>query len=74
LPINSNVAISTRGLNIDGVVNNAQMGAVYRVLKNIPAVLRSSLGGTGPEFFVEEEYRQYLQILEESISSLPTGR
>lgn len=75
LPINAKIAIQTRGLDaISGVVNNAERGAVYQVLQDIPAWLQTSIGGTEPEILITPEYRQYLQILEESISTLPQGR
>ena len=74
IPINANIATQTRGLNIPGIANNARQAAVYTTAQDIPATLRQSLWGTEPEFVVDPQYRQYLNRVEESISSLPSGR
>jgi RHS repeat-associated protein len=73
LPINASTAIEGRGLNIPGVLNNAQRGGVYSVTRDIPATLRSSIKGTDPEIVIDPEYRKYLDLLDESLSSLPPG-
>jgi len=74
LPINATVGRIDRGLNIPNVSNNGQVGALYRATQNIPATFRTSIDGTEPEFFVEEQYRQYLQRIQESVSTIPAGR
>lgn len=75
LPINATTAIETRGLkDISGVINNAERGGVFRVNRRIPAILQKSIGGSEPEIFIPEKYRQYLELINESISTIPKGR
>jgi hypothetical protein len=74
LPINTTTAIETRGLNIPGVLNNAGRGGVYSVTRDIPAISRNSIGGTEPELLVSPQYRQYLNLIDQSISNIPKGR
>jgi RHS repeat-associated protein len=71
LPINADTAIIDRGLV--GFPNNAQMGAVYEVTGDIPAILRTSIGGTEPELVIAPEFRDALQILTDTISQIPPG-
>jgi hypothetical protein len=73
LPINASTAIQTRGLQFPGILNNAERGAVYGVTQDIPATLRTSIGGTEPELLIAPQYRQHLNLLDESVSILPTG-
>lgn len=74
LPINAGVAIETRGLSgIPQVINNAQQGGVFNVTADIPATLRTSIGGTEPELYIQPQYRQYLNLIEESRSIIPAG-
>jgi hypothetical protein len=74
LPINANVAIETRGLSdIPEVINNAQQGGVFSVTTDIPATLKTSIGGTEPELYIQPQYRQYLNLIEESRSTIPAG-
>ena len=61
LPTSASQAIIDRGLNWPDVVNNAQMGVIYRANQNIPATFRTSLGGTAPEIKILEQYRRGLQ-------------
>ena len=72
LPITSTTAVESRGLNIPSVLNNAERGGVFNLNRNIPASLRTSIGGTEPELLIAPKYRQYLNLLDESISNLPT--
>lgn len=74
LPINATTGIETRGLSIPGVLNNAERGGVYRLTQDIPATLRTSIGGSEPELIIAPQYRQYLNLLDQSISKLPTGK
>ena len=71
LPADANTAVVTRGLDLPGVMNNAQRGGIYRVTHEIPAVFRTSIGGTAPEIYVAPEHRKFLELIEESITSLP---
>jgi hypothetical protein len=74
LPINAATAVETRGLNIPGVLNNAERGGVFAPTRNIPATLRTSIGGTESELLIAPQYRQYLNLIDESVSTLPVGR
>jgi RHS repeat-associated protein len=74
LPINAAIAIEGRGLKIPGVVNNAERGAIYRLKRNIPAILRTSHNGIDPEFLIAPRYRQHLKLIDESISNIPKGK
>ncbi|MBK8402493.1 MAG: RHS repeat-associated core domain-containing protein [Propionivibrio sp.] len=71
LPINATTAVETRGLNIPGVLNNADRGGIYNVTQDIPATLRTSIGGTEPELLIAPQYRQYLNLIDKSISTIP---
>jgi hypothetical protein len=68
IPINAATAIETRGLNIPGVLNNAERGGVYSVTRNIPATFRTSISGTEPELSIAPEFRQHLNLIDQSIS------
>ncbi len=71
LPSSASQAIISRGLNYSpSIVNNAELGVVYRANQNIPATFRTSLGGTDPEIMIMEQYRHYLQRIGNFI---PTG-
>jgi RHS repeat-associated protein len=74
LPINAKTAIETRGLNLPGILNNAQRGGVYTASRDIPATLRTSIGGTEAEIFITDKYRPFLQLIDDSISTIPPGR
>jgi RHS repeat-associated protein len=73
LPINAATASTTRGLNIPGVLNNAQKGGVYTVTQPLSATLRTSIGGTEPELLVSPQSRAHLQLNQQSVSTLPPG-
>jgi RHS repeat-associated protein len=72
LPPDAPTAVTTRGLDLPGVMNNAGKAGIYRVTKDIPAVFRTSIGGTAPEIYVAPEHRRFLELIEESITSLPS--
>jgi RHS repeat-associated protein len=74
LPINAEIGAVDRGLNIPGVLNNGQVGGIFQATQTFPATFRTSIQGTEPEIFVEEQYRQYLRLLQESVSTIPSGR
>jgi RHS repeat-associated protein len=74
IPINAATAIEGRGLRIAGVINNAERGGVFRPTQNIPAILKISTKGTDPEIFIAKRYHQYLELVDGSLSSLPTGK
>ena len=61
LPTSASQAIFDRGLNWPGVVNNAELGVIYKANRNLPATFRTSLGGTAPEIKVLEQYRSSLK-------------
>jgi hypothetical protein len=61
LPTSASQTIVDRGLNWPGVVNNAELGIVYRANQNLPATFRTSLGGTAPEILIAPAYRSGLQ-------------
>jgi len=61
LPTSASQTIIDRGLNWPGVVNNAEMGVIYRANQNLPATFRTSLGGTAPEVLIAPAYRSGLQ-------------
>jgi len=63
LPMDSETAIRTRGLDIPGVQNNAKVGGVFTVKEEIPAIYRTSIGGTTPEIYIEPRYRTSIQEL-----------
>src|SRR5882724_3524813 len=71
LPINSTIGSIDRGLNIPGVLNNSQVGGIYQATQSFPAILRTSIQGTEPEILIDQQYLQYLRLLEESISTIP---
>jgi RHS repeat-associated protein len=74
IPIGTETAISGRGLRIEGVINNAERGGVFEATQNIPAILKTSTNGTDPELLIAQRYRQYLKLVDGSISDLPRGR
>ena len=52
VPTTAAQAIQERGLNMF-YPNNAQQAVVYRATQNIPATLRTSIGGTMPEVLID---------------------
>jgi len=62
LPSSAGSAITTRGLNLPGIVNDAQMGAVYRANTHIPALRGPAAGGTGPELIIDRSYFRNLDL------------
>jgi RHS repeat-associated protein len=74
LPINAATGIETRGLNIPGVLNNAERGGVFDVVRDTPAMLRTSIRGTEPELLIAPQYRQNLILQESSVSIIPRGQ
>ena len=70
LPISAEAATADRGL---GGWNNGQMGAVFQVMEYIPAVSRTSIGGTAPEVFIAPTYYGSLQMVPGTLSALPGG-
>lgn len=71
-PINAQSAIDRRGLNIPGVVNNAQKGGLFRVEKDIVVRVRQSIGGVEPEILVDKADLGKLIIISEY--PIPPGR
>ncbi|MDE3046572.1 MAG: hypothetical protein KGJ02_08035 [Verrucomicrobiota bacterium] len=68
LPNSASQAIVDRGLNWPGVINNAELGAVYRANKNVPCMVRTSLGGTAPEIEISRDFKDlFVQIGEAGI-------
>jgi len=74
LPIDASTAIESRGLDMPNVFNNAERGGIYEVTSDIPAIFRTSIGGTEPELFIQPQYRQFLNLIDESISTIPPGK
>ncbi len=62
LPPSASTAISTRGLGMRGIINNAQLGAVYRANSNIPALSGPAAGGTGAELIIGRPYFKNLEL------------
>ncbi len=60
-PLSASQEIINRGL--DPNVNNAQVSAVLRATQDIPAILRTSIGGTSPEIKIDLGYLDYLEVL-----------
>jgi hypothetical protein len=60
IPTTATEAIAERGLGVYNT-NNAEMGVVYRALKNIPAEARTSLEGTAPELLINSRFFKYLE-------------
>ncbi len=44
---------------------------MYQVTDTIPAILRTSIGGSTPELVIAPAYWDSIQIIENSISTLP---
>ena len=74
LPNNAVDAINSKGLNVPGVLNNAERGAIYEVSGDTPVIFRTSIGGSAPEIVVAPGQRGTLRLIEESISRIPTGK
>jgi hypothetical protein len=60
VPSTADVGIADRGLNLF-YPNNAQQAIIYQATANIPATLRTSIGGTAPELIISPEYFPSLQ-------------
>jgi hypothetical protein len=58
---------------IEGIQNNAQVGAVFEVTADTPALLRFSIGGTTPEVLIPPHYFSYIKVLPETLSQIPPG-
>ena len=72
LPINAEVGVTTRGLNIPGVINNAEVGGLFTVTADTPALLRTSISGTAPELVIPKSLvRSNVELIQESVSSIP---
>jgi RHS repeat-associated protein len=64
LPPDAATAIRERGLDaIPTVINNAQRGAILEAIKDVPAVLRQSMGGTNPELLIERIDQSLLNVV-----------
>ena len=70
VPTTASEAIQQRGLNIF-YPNNAQEAIIMRANGNIPAIQRTSIGGTTPELLIEPQYWNQLETVRQF--SLPTG-
>lgn len=74
LPINAASAIENRGLTV-GVVNNAQRGGLYRATEDIVVTVRRSLGGSDQEVLLRSRADiSKLQLVNDSLSSIPPGK
>lgn len=62
LPSSAGGAITSRGLNLPGIIKDAQMGAVYRASTNIPALRGPAAGGTRPELIIDPSYFRHLEL------------
>ena len=73
LPIHAANAIEGRGLSV-GVVNNARMGGLYRVIEDVIVTVRQSVGGYEEEIlFRAPEDLKKLEPIRDSFSSIPPG-
>jgi len=73
LPIHAQSAIERRGLNIPGIVNDAQHGGLFRAVGTIPAHLRTAIDGIEGEIVISARYWHLLEFIPESHSQLPPG-
>ena len=72
LPISADEGIAARGLNLPGMANNAQRGALYQATRDIPAMLRPATGGDGEmELEIERMNIQHFRQIPESVSNIP---
>lgn len=62
VPTTAGQAILDRGLMIYNT-NNAQQAVVYQPTRNIPAISRTSLGGTAPELLINPSYFGSLNLV-----------
>lgn len=62
IPSSASEAITSRGLNLPGIINDARMGAAYRANTNIPALRGPAAGGTGSELIIEPSNFRHLQL------------
>jgi RHS repeat-associated protein len=59
-PLSASLETINRGLT--NPPNNAQCGAVFQATQNIPAILRTSIGGTSPEIVINSYFWDYLKV------------
>lgn len=71
LPVNAASAIQRRGLNVNGVVNDARKGSIYRAKEDIVATLRKSIDGIEEEILLRPSDVSKLQEI--SRSNIPPG-
>jgi len=69
LPVDAESAIISRGLNPG--INDAGLGAVFRVNQTITVYTGTSLGGTAPEVFIPSGLYQYLTVVMENVPIVP---
>ena len=68
LPTSARVATIDRGLS---PLNNAQRGALFEVMHDIPAIMRTSIGGVTPELVIAGRFSYMLRPMSGSVSRLP---
>ena len=71
LPSTGGTAITSRGLNLPGIINDAQLGAVYRANTHIPVLRGPAAGGTGPELIINPSNFRHLQLQGEYVPIIP---
>jgi hypothetical protein len=71
LPIHALSATTRRGLDIDGVFNNAQKGSIFVVTDDITAIVRRSIGGVEEEILIP--LADSSKLVEMSRSNIPQG-
>jgi len=62
IPTTASEGIQQRGLNMF-YPNNAQEAIIYRAKESIPAIQRTSIGGTAPEILIEPQYLDKLDFV-----------
>ena len=62
IPTTASEGIKQRGLNVF-YPNNAQEAIIYRAKEAIPAVQRTSIGGTAPEILIEPQHWSKLEVV-----------
>lgn len=74
LPLNTDIAIKGRGLTV-GVVNNAKVGALFRVREDILVTVRRSIGGYEQEILLRSPADiQKLELMKGTASNIPSGK
>jgi hypothetical protein len=62
VPSSARNAITSRGLNLPGIINDARMGVTYRVNSNIPVLCGLAAGGMIPEIIIDSYNFRHLQL------------